>query len=44
MFHRFMSQVQLIQPSYLRYAETAQQEGKNSEESKAKREPKKENT
>ena len=38
MFHRFMSQVQLIQPSYLRSAKLAQQKEKVNKKSKAKRE------
>ena len=37
-FHGFMSQVQSLQPSYLRSPELAQQEAKLSGETKAKRE------
>ena len=37
-FHGFMSQVQSLQPSYLRSPELAQQEAKISGETKAKRE------
>ena len=36
-FHGFMSQVQSLQPSYLRSPEPAQQEVKISEKAKAKR-------
>ena len=36
-FHGFMSQVQSLQPSYLRSPELAQQEAKLSGETKAKR-------